>query len=502
MRKILVFLLLALLLIPTLSSASEEELKSDIEALKKQVEELKMSSGKAEWPSWLKLNGDLRTRIDSLKGKVHDHTLALPRGTYYNGMPLFYFNAASSINGYDAKNDPIFTNRFRLGIVVNPVENVYATAKLAAYKVWGHQTETPVQGAYFADRANGTFDGSVTHVPEDNILRVDQADFTILKILGKPIWFSVGRRPSTGGVPTHYRRNEEKVGTGGVQGILVDYAFDGTSLGVAPEISGLPGAYAKVCYGKGYDSGFKNLQGNSIKDVTMVGLDIVAIETDALRVEVETNKAFNIFDNMPDAGVRTNLGDIVQYGTTVSGKVANLNLFASAGLSKTEPNNNMFTYGIDNDNDGAPEMTAGAGLLYDAVKEDHSGWAVYVGGRYDVEKTRTKIGAEYNHGSKYWIAFTPAADDMWTSKLGTRGDVYEVYVIQSLNRKPIAKRGQVFFRLGYQYYDFKHTGSNNWVGAPREIAKLTTNDFANGNAQMFQPIDKAYDIYLTLEVVF
>ena len=35
----------------------------------------------------------------------------------------------------------------------------------------------------------------------------------------------------------------------------------------------------------------------------------------------------------------------------------------------------------------------------------------------------------------------PAEDDIWTSKLGTRGDVYEIYLIQSLNRKAIAKEG-------------------------------------------------------------
>lgn len=509
MRKLTAFLLFVLLLLPALSYATEEEMKAEIEKLKKQVEELKMSSEKGAWPTWLRLTGDLRTRYDYLKGTIHDHTLAIPTGVDSTGTPHFLLSPATGMNSikeYDAKNEALFTNRFRLGLVVNPVEDVYATAKLAMYKVWGHQTETPVQGAYFADRAQGTFDGSVTHVPEDSVLRVDQADFSIRNILGQPIWFSIGRRPSTGGAPTHYRRNEERVGTGGVQGILVDYAFDGATLGYAPEISALPGAYAKVCYGKGFDSGYKNLQGNDIKDVSMLGIDIVPIDTDPLRVELEFNRAYNIFDNMPDAGVRTNLGDIEQYGATVSGKIGSLNLFASGGISKTKPNNNQFTYivDVDTDGNGTVDMSipAGAGLLYDAKKEDHTGYGYYLGARYDIASTGTKIGAEYNWGSRYWITFVPAADDMWTSKLGTRGSVYEVYVIQSLNRRPVAKRGDVFFRLGYQYYDFKYTNSNSWVGEPKEIDKLTTNDYMNGNAQIFQPVDKAYDIYLTAEVVF
>jgi len=518
MKKIMAFLLLALLVLPSVVLALDEETKAEIENLKKQVEELKMAQEKGSWPTWLKITGDLRTRYDYLKGTIHDHYLLIPASalglSYSSQVPVFVGGTPyNSIKEYDAKNESLLTNRFRLGLVVNPVEDVYATARLAMYKVWGHQTEGAVQGAYFADRAQGTFDGSVTHVPEDSLLRVDQADFSIRNILGQPIWFSIGRRPSTGGTPTHYRRNEERVGTGGVQGILVDYAFDGLTLGYAPEIGSLPGAYAKVCYGKGFDSGYKNLQGNDIKDVSMLGIDLVPIDTEPLRVELEFNRAYNIFDNMPDSGVRTNLGDIEQYGTSISGKVGSLNLFASAGMSKTKPNKNMFTFAVDGNGDGdlvdvgIDNPSAGAGLLYDdnpmtpgVDVKDHTGYAYYLGARYDIASTGTKIGAEYNWGSRYWITFTPAADDMWTSKLGTRGSVYEVYLIQSLNRRPVAKRGDVFFRLGYQYYDFKYTGSNSWVGEPKEIDKLSSSDPMT--AQMFQPVDKAYDIYLTVEVVF
>jgi len=48
---------------------------------------------------------------------------------------------------------------------------------------------------------------------------------------------------------------------------------------------------------------------------------------------------------------------------------------------------------------------------------------------------------------------------MWTAKLGARGNVYEAYAIQELNKIPISKRGKAFFRLGYQYYDFQYTAA-------------------------------------------
>ena len=48
-------------------------------------------------------------------------------------------------------------------------------------------------------------------------------------------------------------------------------------------------------------------------------------------------------------------------------------------------------------------------------------------------------------------------------------------------------------------YQFDYTGSNNWVGAPKEISSDLTNPM---NAQMFTPLKNAHDIYLTFNVEF
>jgi len=138
-------------------------------------------------------------------------------------------------------------------------------------------------------------------------------------------------------------------------------------------------------------------------------------------------------------------------------------------------------------------------LVNGADKSDHTGYSAYIGLRYDLP-SGTKLGAEYNYGSKYWMPFDPAADDMWTSKLGTRGSVYETYVIQELKLQPISSYlSKAFFKLGYQYYDFDYTGSNNWVGAPVKISSLAASPL---NAQMFAPLKSAQDIYATFEVKF
>jgi len=133
----------------------------------------------------------------------------------------------------------------------------------------------------------------------------------------------------------------------------------------------------------------------------------------------------------------------------------------------------------------------------DTNRADRTGWAVYAGVRYDLP-SKTKIGFEFNHGSKNWITFAPAADDMWTSKVGTRGNVYEPYIIQELNLKPISSyMSKAFFKLGYQYYDFEYTGSNNWVGAPKKISEIQSTDL-----MMLAPMKSAHDVYATFEVKF
>ena len=145
-------------------------------------------------------------------------------------------------------------------------------------------------------------------------------------------------------------------------------------------------------------------------------------------------------------------------------------------------------------------IDTGAGLMHSGTKESTTGNAFYVGARYDVTSTRTKIGAEFNHGSKNWITFTPAADDIWTSKLGARGNVYELYVIQEINAAPVSSYiAKAFFRVGFQYYDFDYTGSNNWVGAPVKISDLSASPL---NAQMLTPLKNARDLYATMEVKF
>lgn len=564
-RKIAVTLMVGMMM-PLAAHAAEADLQLKIDTLSKEVADLKGSVKKVEDKSlgkWLTIGGDYRFRVDSLHGETAAYTdvnatfknaqnalqgdffanpsTAAGSSTYFGGAPFSMstagahtalsgfqqnMNAATNYNSatafvtnpmnagliqgiggfaakipaYKPKNETLYTNKFGLDLHAKATQDVTVNVKLDMYKSFGSQTADATTGNFFADRI-GVMDGTIGHIPSDGLLNVDRAYATWSNIAEQPVWFSVGRRPSTNGAPSNLKLNNERPGNGGTPALLVDYAFDGMTLGYAPDIDMLPGAYAKVCYGRGFDSGFKTST-NSIKDTDMLGVAIIPVDTDPLRVWLQWNRGFNIFDFPVMANSvfgptapSTNLGNIDWYGAGAMSTLknvgpGNLNFFADFGLSITHPNDNVSA------NAGFQGLGTGAFFAPEAPS-DKTGWAAYAGIRYDLP-SKTKIGFEFNHGSKDWITFAPAADDMWTSKVGVRGNVYEPYIIQELDLKPISSYfSKAFFKLGYQYYDFEYTGSNNWVGAPVKISSIQPSDML-----LLAPVKKAHDVYATFEVKF
>ncbi|MBF0487239.1 MAG: DUF3373 family protein [Nitrospirae bacterium] len=501
---VLIFLFLSVN--STLAAESDFDNKIDylmqqIDELKRQVEELKQQRKLTETRidkvqektdstetktntlqdklSWLDVSGDYRFRIDYLKG-------------YTQSANILSSGIAEYIHSQTVKSDSLMTNRLGLNLGVHASEDITLKARFVMYKTFGIQNENVVsgEGGYFGDKAS-VFDANIGEIPTDTILRVNQAYVTWSNIFDYPVWVSVGRRPTTTGVPTNIRENIEKNGTAGFIGLLVDAEIDGLSLGYSPYIEYLPGFYVKICGGK-----FSNSVNNpSFVDTSFMGIDVVPYYTENTRIELTALKAAKLYavPEKPETniGSNVNIGDIDLYGFLISHKITkfgygDINLFFSFGVDITHPNNNLYagTYG----------------LLWDTYsgKRDHTGYAFYLGGRYDIP-TGTKIGLEYNYGSKYWTNFTMASDDMWTSKLGTRGNVYEAYLIQDLPVIPLTKRAKSFIRIGYQYYNFNYTGTNQYTGFPYKISDVP---ISYAPALLLQPMKHAHDIYGTFNVMF
>ncbi|HLE16799.1 MAG TPA: DUF3373 family protein, partial [Syntrophales bacterium] len=227
--KVLFAVLLSLsLLLPLPASAVDqadlmkkiEDMSRQLESLKQQMNEMQKKETvkeeritkvekKAETtaptskPTWLEIGGDYRGRIDSLSGTVHDYFQFVPNPAAF-GFPAGPPTVVP-VSSLKVKNDALLTNRLGLNLKARATEDVTVKARLLMYKVWGHESADPVAGpssAFFADKFF-IFDGNVSHIPQDNVLRVDQAFATWTNIAKLPVWFSLGRRPSTAGVPTN-----------------------------------------------------------------------------------------------------------------------------------------------------------------------------------------------------------------------------------------------------------------------------------------------------------
>ena len=88
---------------------------------------------------------------------------------------------------------------------------------------------------------------------------------------------------------------------------------------------------------------------------------------------------------------------------------------------------------------------------------------VLAGLRYNFPNDeRTKLGFEYNHGSRYWFNFAQAADDIIAPKSNTRGHVVESYLTHRISDRFIVKADFIKY-----LYDF--SGSGWHVGSPKAL---------------------------------
>ncbi len=563
MRKKFSMLALAgLIALPGVAAASAGKMPSDltqrIDELSRQLDELKAQLAKqneelsavgnqmddmseefdAKSEGWdlasrVQLYGDFRTRLDMMTAETarqysvwdvaNGFNAALGQQFGFSGpyspemvrmavdgfkmytpeqrAGLFQMMGYAPVSSYDVHNDTLMTNRFRLNIRVPATENVEFKGRLAMYKTWGMESNpaAPMGSPFTLDSFN--WDGNSTRQPFDNVLRVDRAFFSWTNIAGKPIWFSAGRRPTTDGPPAHLRMgNDERMAT---PIAFMDYPFDGATLGYAYDWGreALGAGRLRFCYGRGFEDG---LSTNQLNDMDFAGIDWDILSKGPRLVNLQAFEAFNLV-NTPDginfpnplelSGItagngildKANLGNIYHTTAIYMDKASNFNYFLAGGWSRTDPS------GYDE---------AGNSLLgsWWAPLEEQDGYSLYAGVRYDIDNLRLKLGLEYNWGSENWISMSPGHDDLYNSKLATRGHVAEVYMIYDLpTGEAISKYAQTFMRLGYQYYKYDYTYSGSWLGAPVDVDELANDPF---NAQFYPALDDMSQVYLSFDIYF
>ena len=369
--------------------------------------------------------------------------------------------------GYSTNNAILYTTRLRLDMKAEVSDQVDFVGRLAMYKPWGASTSVPV----FNGQANTmAMDAGTPGVPASEVIRVERAFFTWKEIGGTPTYLSLGRRPSTGGPPLHFRNDEMRAGT--PLGTIIDFQFDGATLGY----NFGDHTVLRACYGLGYESQFGNgsllkTPNDRLKDASFFGFNVDAWNSEEMQIQATVARAFNVTDGfngyviMPNNPVTgqpmpgpivtrftpsENLGEIDLASLLVTRRDGPVDYFASASLSSTRPEGNV--------------TTPFGGLMADPfeVAESQTGTMFYLGARYNLSDEKTKIGVEYNQGSEYWFNFAASSDDIISPKTSTRGNVFEGYVTHRITKRFITK-------VGYIRYNFDYSGSGWHLGRPKDL---------------------------------
>jgi hypothetical protein len=375
---------------------------------------------------------------------------------------------ATYVGRYSNDNNILQTNRLRLKFDAQVADNVSVTARLSMYKVFGDSSGVQV----FNGQPNTlNIDGTTARVPTGDMVRVERVYFNWNNIGGSKFYLSIGRRPSTDGPPWNFRQDEPRGGT--PSGSLIDYQFDGITLGyhVNDKVA------LRICYGQGYESGFGNgnllkTPADRLKDVHFFGGNLDLYTTDKTLVQTTIARAWNVTDgfngltvlpNNPLTGdpvlapvvmrftPSANLGAINLYGLNLQRTFKQFDAYVSGNWVSLRPNGVTTPFG---------------GLMSDPFETpvNHEGQMIYAGLRYSIPQDdgRTKIGFEFNHGSKYWFNFAQAEDDIIAPKSNTRGEVYETYLTHRIN-------DHFMFKADFERYNYTWSGSGWHLGAPKRL---------------------------------
>jgi len=334
----------------TSTGPSPTDMGKKIEELSRQLDELRaaMAAQAEKNDALAETVGDLDDTVGDLDDRSEDWDLASRFKLYGDFRARGDFYKAESVFGRDLDNETVLTNRFRLNMRAKATENLEFKGRLAMYKTWGNQSA-------FADESGAmwpVFDGNVTRSPVgSSALYVDRAFVNWNNIAGLPMWFSVGRRPTTDGPPAQIRLGlDERQAT---PMAFMDWPFDGLSMGYAWNwgADALGSSRVRFCYGRGFEAGLQDDVTSKLDDMDFAGFSWDIMKKEDRFAYIQSFMAFNVFNypnfqdpiinsafgDMSGMGERDNLGDIWHNAAVYQSKLAGLNYFVSGGYSQTQP---------------------------------------------------------------------------------------------------------------------------------------------------------------------
>ena len=507
MNKMITLSTVAFLSTTLYAQTDVEILQEQVRALMNKVAELEKTQSTPA--ATINNNGvdieALVTKVDKIEKKQAKQTKKLSKVNALAAKDNLKFNVDfrtsydniqyTTASGKKYKNDGLYSNRLWLGMGYAPTDTMTFKGQLSYHKAFGASNALQRGSEHGFD----TFDWVTNENLTNDSLKVREAYWLWTPTLGDfPLTISVGRRPATNGFLVNLRDDDKAKSP---MGHLINMEFDGASIGVKLD-KYVPGMLAKLCIGRGLTNANARFNqegldyaedGDNLDNVDMLGLIFKPYDDGQYSIMTKYYRGYNVPGMVwsdqtgpnPTDAVYTmqNTGDMD--GAGISFKVDGIGdeindfldetiLFASYAWSQSRPDEVERSAGVL-----ASGMAPGAMLGSDEKQSGTSYWL----GLQTPNLTGGRFGLEYNHGSKYWRAFTYGEDTMIGSKLAARGDAYEAYWTQPIIDDAFS------MQIRYTYIKYDYTGSNAFFGdggTPMSMSEAT--------AMGMDPVEKAQDL--------
>ena len=436
-----------------------EKLLKEVEVLKKSVNELKQNQ------IIIQKN---QTETSDYVDEVYDFAEHTETRTLEDKLKLGVAFKTSLDNfskkyadGHSVNSNNIWSSKLMLNVKADITQDMKLYSRLSMFKYWGNS----VKHLYTE------YDNMQGRMPADSALYVERAylDWFLNRDGYIPMAVTIGRQPSADGPSHQFKDNTLRKAT--YSALLYDGSADGLvfTFDVSKVISNQH-SFLRVGYAKGFEytensttvgNAFVGASDNDIKDTNVYGLffDTTIPSMKHSLVQLSYSKIKDIIANQleTDSTKNVNIGDASMYGAMVEVSNihnTNLDMFVHYGYIQTSPNDKTYS-------------TYGGLLSSNGDISSKSGEAIWLGTRYSFgDKSRYKLGLEYNHGSKNWVSLTQGSFDVY-NKLATRGDAYEAYIMYEINR-------YANIRFGYIDINYDYTKSGWFVGEGESIDSLAT----------------------------
>ncbi len=376
---------------------------------------------------------------------------------------------------YEKNYDPALSARFRLNMHYNIADETKFFGRFSIHKNSQSSEQVCIlhRGIAKSSSSNATFE-------------VDKAYIDHKFKLSNPITLSFGILPTTGGSSSNLAENRPR------QSMFPSLIFDMNTYGVIltsnlkllSDESFIRAVIAKA-YTQDKDTFYYKCNREIIKNGDIVGLffedSIKSLGDNTIQIGLNhINKLratpFIGTPSFVDLDNPESLGNITNYGLSLEFREildSGFTFFLNSGLSVPNPNGKTQNYRTNATINETPLLQKGLDYAFGEMPSNN-GYSIWSGALYEFKSSGTKLGFEYNMGSKYWFSATQGAEDVF-NKLANRGSVYETYVIQ-----PISKN--IFIKGGYLAIDEKYTGSGWHFGEPYKKSGTQENIYLMLNA--------------------